>query len=50
LLHIHKLTSGYIGVFSFIPAEFHPNYPEGKKQSFYELLEDYMDSMETIYP
>lgn len=50
LLHIHKLATGHIGVFSFIPAEFHPDYPKGKKLDFYEVLERYMSTMMRIYP
>ncbi|MEI6706057.1 MAG: type III-B CRISPR module RAMP protein Cmr1 [Methylococcales bacterium] len=50
LLHIHKLTTGHIGVFTFIPAEFHPDYPEGKKLDFYDILDRYMNTMTRIYP
>jgi CRISPR-associated protein Cmr1 len=50
LLHIHKLNSGYIGVFSFIPAEFHPAYPEGRELDFYTTLDKYMKTMTRIYP
>lgn len=51
LLHIHKINNNnYIGVFSFIPAEFHPKYPAGKDLAFYETIDKYMGTMTSIYP
>jgi CRISPR-associated protein Cmr1 len=50
LLHIHKFDVGYIAVFSFIPAQFHPQYPKGKQLAFYETLDSYMKTMTRIYP
>lgn len=52
LLHIHKLTTGYIGVFSFIPAQFHydSKYSKGKELDFYKPLVQYMNTMTRIYP
>jgi len=35
---------------SFIPADFHPDYPQGKELAFYKTIQDYMQSMERVYP
>jgi len=51
LMHIHLVAKQYIAIVSFIPADFHPEYyPKGKTLEFYQPLQDYINTMERIYP
>lgn len=51
LMHIHRVATGYIAIVSFIPADFHHFYsPQGDDEAFYKPLQDYMATMERIYP
>ncbi len=51
LMHIHHLATGYIAIVSFISADFHHVYsPQGDDEAFYKPLQDYMATMESIYP
>jgi CRISPR-associated protein Cmr1 len=50
LMHIHPIESHYVAMVTLIPARFHPNYPEGNQLNFYQTLQDYINSMERVYP
>lgn len=50
IMHIHHLATGYIAIVSFIPADFHHKYPQGENEAFYKPLQDYMATMERVYP
>lgn len=49
-LHIHKVGVFYLGVFCFIPAQFHPNYQKGNDLDFFNLVQAYLNKMTDIYP
>jgi CRISPR-associated protein Cmr1 len=48
--HVHKLGSGHMGIFSFIPAKFHPEYDQNKIDPLFKSVTNFMDNMESIYP
>ena len=48
--HVHRLESGFIGIFSFIPAKFHPEYEQHKIEPLFKSVTNFMDNMESIYP
>jgi len=50
LMHIHPIDNQFVALISFIPADFHPDYPEGKQIDFYNTLQDYLSPMERVYP
>jgi len=50
LMHIHPVGSTYQAIISFIPAVFHPQYPEGNQLDFYQPIQSYLQTMECIYP
>jgi len=49
-MHIHPIEKEFVAIMSFIPAEFHPDYPQGKELAFYKTIQNYMQSMERVYP
>ena len=49
-MHIHTIGKQYVAIVSFIPAVFHPEYPLGEKLDFYKTVQDYMNTMERVYP
>jgi len=49
-MHIHSIEKQFVAIVSFIPADFHPKYSQGKQIDFYETIQDYMQSMERVYP
>jgi len=50
LMHIHPIDKQFVALMSFIPADFHPAHQKGKQLEFYETVQDYMQSMERVYP
>jgi len=50
IMHIHPIENQFVAMISFIPADFHFKYPEGKQIDFYNTLQDYISPMERIYP
>ncbi len=50
LMHIHVIGEQFVAVVSFIPAIFHPKYPDGDQLDFYSTVQDYMNTMERVYP
>jgi len=50
LMHIHPIDKQFVAMISFIPADFHPDYPKGQQIDFYKTLQDYLSPMERIYP
>jgi len=49
-MHIHPIENEFVATVSFIPADFHPKYSDGKTLDFYATIQDYMQPMERVYP
>jgi CRISPR-associated protein Cmr1 len=49
-MHMHPIGKQFVAMVSFIPADFHPDYPEGNTLEFYKPIQDYMQPMERVYP
>jgi len=49
-MHIHPVGSEYQALITFIPAHFHPEYPQGNQIEFYQQVLNYMNSLEKVYP
>ena len=49
-MHMHPIEKQFVAIVSFIPADFHPEHPEGKQLDFYKTIQDYMQPMERVYP
>jgi len=49
-MHIHSIGTQYMSIVSFIPADFHHKYPEGQQLKFYDTVQDYMSTMERVFP
>ncbi len=52
LFHVHELATGHIGIFTFIPANFHfdKRYEPDKMKGLFTKVTTFMDEMEAIYP
>lgn len=52
LFHVHELATGHIGIFTFIPANFHfdKDYGPDKMKRLFTTVSAFMDGMEAIYP
>ncbi len=53
MLHVHKVGSNYIGLFSFIPAEFHPLHKQSGVLPLFKVIDKHLassDKLENIYP
>ncbi|WP_349432705.1 type III-B CRISPR module RAMP protein Cmr1 [Methylomarinum sp. Ch1-1] len=50
LLHIHPIGNQFVAMATLIPAQFHPDYPEGKELGFYRPILDFMNTLERVYP
>ncbi|MGR8932077.1 MAG: type III-B CRISPR module RAMP protein Cmr1 [Gammaproteobacteria bacterium] len=49
-MHIHSLTSEYVALMTFFPAQFHPGreYSEGKEAAFYRPIELFINQFEKV--
>jgi CRISPR-associated protein Cmr1 len=49
-MHIHPAGDEYVALMTFIPAEFHPAHPKGKELEFYRPIQNFMNTLERVYP
>jgi CRISPR-associated protein Cmr1 len=48
VMHIHPVSSGHLGIVTFLPSEFHPDIPEGNTPKFFDVVHDWLNQLEKV--
>jgi CRISPR-associated protein Cmr1 len=47
-MHIHPVEQSHVAIVTFLPAEFHPDYPQGNSPEFYSVIHEWLNQMEVV--
>jgi CRISPR-associated protein Cmr1 len=47
-MHIHPVEQSHVGIVTFLPAVFHPQYPQGNVPEFYSIIHEWLNQLEIV--